>query len=215
MPSTLTQSWFKNQQPITQLNSIYTHTSLTLPLASPYPSPFCMGFLLNSEGLMIPKSLLLLLIIIDLIYFSITILLFYLGLYPSYDRPQPPSWEDIQLVFDITPPKSNQASPPFMIKSQLPVLNFATIKQRRWSSMEDGDHDDKEKTMCIVCLGSLEGEDEVRELGNCIHVFHKECLDKWVDIGHHTCPMCRSLLLPSKSSKGDRWRFFSTMVKLW
>ncbi|KAM0950198.1 putative chromatin regulator PHD family [Dioscorea sansibarensis] len=175
-----------------------------------------MGFPFNSEGLMIPKTLLLLLIIIDLIYFSITILLFYLGLYPSYERPQPPSWEDIQLVFDITPAKFNQASPPSMIKSQLAVLNFSTMKQTRWSSLEDGDgDDDKEETMCIVCLGSLEGEDEVRELGNCIHVFHKECLDKWVDIGHHTCPMCRSLLLPSKSCKGNRWSLFGTMVKLW
>nr|CAD1831114.1 unnamed protein product [Ananas comosus var. bracteatus] len=45
-------------------------------------------------------------------------------------------------------------------------------------------------------LGDLELEHEVRELGNCSHAFHKGCIDKWVEIGHATCPLCRALLWP-------------------
>ncbi|KAK0571750.1 hypothetical protein LWI29_020939 [Acer saccharum] len=60
---------------------------------------------------------------------------------------------------------------------------------------------------CAVCLGDLEGSDMVRDLRNCCHVFHQDCLDKWVDHhkncgdddddnnNHKNCPLCRTPLL--------------------
>ena len=33
--------------------------------------------------------------------------------------------------------------------------------------------------------------------------FHKACIDKWVDKGQATCPLCRALLLPDPSSAVD------------
>ncbi|KAI9192471.1 hypothetical protein LWI28_023332 [Acer negundo] len=60
---------------------------------------------------------------------------------------------------------------------------------------------------CAVCLGDLEGSDLVRDLRNCCHVFHQDCLDKWVDHhkncchgdddnnNHKNCPLCRTPLL--------------------
>ncbi|WP_422615257.1 RING finger domain-containing protein, partial [Corynebacterium parakroppenstedtii] len=30
---------------------------------------------------------------------------------------------------------------------------------------------------------------------NCRHVFHRCCLDGWLDLGRMTCPLCRSPLL--------------------
>ncbi|KAJ4777190.1 RING zinc finger protein-like [Rhynchospora pubera] len=36
-----------------------------------------------------------------------------------------------------------------------------------------------------------------RKHGNCSHLFHKECIDNWVDLGKVTCPLCRALLLPN------------------
>ncbi|KDP33993.1 hypothetical protein JCGZ_07564 [Jatropha curcas] len=53
---------------------------------------------------------------------------------------------------------------------------------------------------CAVCLGQLMEYDEVRELRNCCHVFHKECIDRWVDHDHKTCPLCRAPLLTSTQS---------------
>ncbi|WVZ11641.1 hypothetical protein V8G54_016171 [Vigna mungo] len=54
---------------------------------------------------------------------------------------------------------------------------------------------------CAVCLSQLEVEDEVRELMNCYHVFHRECIDRWLEHEHEnhnpTCPLCRAPLLSS------------------
>lgn len=46
---------------------------------------------------------------------------------------------------------------------------------------------------CCFCLCDLEEGDEFREL-KCNHVFHKCCLDKWIDHGHTDCPLCRGSL---------------------
>ncbi|XP_010058374.2 probable E3 ubiquitin-protein ligase RHA1A [Eucalyptus grandis] len=78
-----------------------------------------------------------------------------------------------------------------MIKSRLPVVEYATFQERRGREGEGGGG-------CAVCLSSIEGRDEVRELSSCSHAFHRECLDRWVDYKQVTCPVCRSLLLPSK-----------------
>ena len=56
----------------------------------------------------------------------------------------------------------------------------------------------KEKlgSACAICLKNMSASDEVREQSNCCHVFHRECLDGWMDRGQVTCPLCRSKLLP-------------------
>ena len=75
----------------------------------------------------------------------------------------------------------------------LPLTSFGEIKER---------HPETEET-CAVCLNKLKMEDEVRELMNCDHVFHKECIDKWLEHGHEnendyqTCPLCRAPLINS------------------
>ncbi|XP_055803075.1 E3 ubiquitin-protein ligase RHA2B-like [Solanum dulcamara] len=51
---------------------------------------------------------------------------------------------------------------------------------------------------CSICLESMEQDEEVRELITCSHVFHRGCLDTWVNDGHVTCPLCRCMLLPPK-----------------
>ncbi|OWM84079.1 E3 ubiquitin-protein ligase RHA2A [Punica granatum] len=79
---------------------------------------------------------------------------------------------------------------------------------------------------CAVCLSLLGEADEVRELRNCSHVFHRECIDRWVDhdrpddldlgrdcddgdddensSNHRSCPLCRAPLL-APSQWVDRW----------
>ncbi|KAI4371561.1 hypothetical protein MLD38_019780 [Melastoma candidum] len=49
---------------------------------------------------------------------------------------------------------------------------------------------------CAVCLYELEVGDEIRELRNCRHVFHRSCLDRWLDCEQKTCPLCRTQFVP-------------------
>ncbi|MQM12286.1 hypothetical protein Taro_045202 [Colocasia esculenta] len=48
---------------------------------------------------------------------------------------------------------------------------------------------------CRVCLTRFEPESMVNRLP-CGHLFHKGCLEKWLDYHHVTCPLCRTHLLP-------------------
>lgn len=49
---------------------------------------------------------------------------------------------------------------------------------------------------CAVCLSEVRRKDRVWELRNCCHVFHKACLNRWLDHDEHlTCPLCRAPLL--------------------
>lgn len=56
-------------------------------------------------------------------------------------------------------------------------------KTQPWSRMEG---------LCAVCQGEVGEGDEIKELRECLHSFHKDCLDDWVEEGHCTCPLCRS-----------------------
>ncbi|WOK94394.1 E3 ubiquitin-protein ligase [Canna indica] len=53
---------------------------------------------------------------------------------------------------------------------------------------------------CAVCLNEVRRRDSVWELANCAHVFHKGCLDRWLDHDERlTCPLCRVQLLSGPS----------------
>ncbi|CBF76197.1 hypothetical protein AN5051.2 [Aspergillus nidulans FGSC A4] len=41
----------------------------------------------------------------------------------------------------------------------------------------------------VVCLEPVLRSQVIREL-KCLHVFHRECLDKWYLQDHYNCPLC-------------------------
>ncbi|KAB1215201.1 NEP1-interacting protein 1 [Morella rubra] len=43
---------------------------------------------------------------------------------------------------------------------------------------------------CFICLQDFEDEESVRGLPNCGHLFHVDCVDRWLTI-QGTCPVCR------------------------
>ncbi|KAJ3701212.1 hypothetical protein LUZ61_004917 [Rhynchospora tenuis] len=43
---------------------------------------------------------------------------------------------------------------------------------------------------CSICLSSIEEGEQVRQLPNCRHMFHKECIDVWLST-NASCPVCR------------------------
>ncbi|MBA0708082.1 hypothetical protein Golax_020070 [Gossypium laxum] len=55
-----------------------------------------------------------------------------------------------------------------------------------------------EETECCICLGVFEDEEMVKVLPQCNHVYHSQCVDKWLG-SQSSCPLCRACLNPFTS----------------
>jgi len=55
---------------------------------------------------------------------------------------------------------------------------------------------------CRVCLVRFEADAVVNRLP-CGHLFHRACLETWLDYDHATCPLCRSRLLPASAAADE------------
>ncbi|XP_021892872.1 probable E3 ubiquitin-protein ligase XERICO [Carica papaya] len=84
-----------------------------------------------------------------------------------------------------------------LIKNELPVVEYSSYRQR-FRPRHEEEEEEEEDMGCRVCLSEIQKSQEIRELVNCCHVFHRGCLDTWVDQGQVTCPLCRSMLFPAK-----------------
>ncbi|KAG4165819.1 hypothetical protein ERO13_A13G095000v2 [Gossypium hirsutum] len=85
-----------------------------------------------------------------------------------------------------------------------PPVAAAIVVQQQLGVVRHTRGDDQEEVACAVCLCKIEEDDEMREL-RCNHLFHKECLDRWVGVSYgfsSTCPICRTSLTPAKLVAG-------------
>ncbi|ONH97423.1 hypothetical protein PRUPE_7G189400 [Prunus persica] len=105
-------------------------------------------------------------------------------------------------------PSSCASSSTQLIRDCLVQTTFEEITNRQGSYRASSSGCDT----CAVCLSQLEMEDQVRELRNCSHVFHTECIDRWLeyhdhhhDDNHRTCPLCRTPLLTSSQIQSLSW----------
>lgn len=103
-----------------------------------------------------------------------------------------------------SPPLSPSSPSTQLIRENLTLTTFGEMTERFPS--EKGHWD-----TCAVCLSQLRSCDEVRELRNCRHVFHRECVDRWLDHDHDhhnhqdphrkSCPLCRAPFLTQAQSQ--------------
>ncbi|XP_022752022.1 probable E3 ubiquitin-protein ligase XERICO [Durio zibethinus] len=74
-----------------------------------------------------------------------------------------------------------------LIEEKNPTIRYS----RRPTSRVDQSNE------CAVCLSELEEGEKVRRL-KCKHIFHKDCLDRWLQQYLATCPLCRTKVLPDE-----------------
>ncbi|KAH7281494.1 hypothetical protein KP509_36G050500 [Ceratopteris richardii] len=53
---------------------------------------------------------------------------------------------------------------------------------------------------CAVCLCEFERGQELRITPNCCHVFHRDCIHRWLDQEQRTCPLCRTSIVRIQTS---------------
>eukprot|EP01018_Ginkgo_biloba_P040617 Gb_05005 [translate_table: standard] len=143
-----------------------------------------MGFPAGYYGVAVPRLLLNVAFLLGYIRNAIFWVLRSIGL-SEFLEPETSSWQEpAENSLAVSSVSAQQ------IRQMLPVTKFGDFAER-FCEMEDD-------IMCAVCLSSFEKDDEIRELSNCCHFFHKKCLDKWLDHDQKTCPLCRSCLLPER-----------------
>ncbi|KAJ6816891.1 E3 ubiquitin-protein ligase RHA1B-like [Iris pallida] len=139
----------------------------------------------------IPKLLLRFLILLEIIDYGLSAVLFHLGLYPSFAT-QPSPW-DLHSYRGFFPPTS--PSPPpvssLVIKKQL-----RTVAYSRFHSSGEEEEEEEEST-CSVCLCRLEERrgPGARQLPARVPQAVHRCMGRH---GKITCPLCRLQLLSAE-----------------
>jgi len=59
-----------------------------------------------------------------------------------------------------------------------------------WS---DTDGSDDFQTVCAVCIEDIKINEWYKQLPNCEHWFHADCIDKWLRL-RNSCPVCRQIV---------------------
>ncbi|KAK2353713.1 brassinosteroid-responsive RING protein [Trifolium repens] len=72
-----------------------------------------------------------------------------------------------------------------LIRELLPATKYGELA----GGVEEG-------CCCAVCLFEFSEEEEIRCLRNCRHIFHRNCVDRWIDLDMKTCPLCRTGFVP-------------------
>ncbi|KAJ3692168.1 hypothetical protein LUZ60_012518 [Juncus effusus] len=62
--------------------------------------------------------------------------------------------------------------------------------------------DPEKNNECSICISALEDGESVREMPVCKHLFHKDCIDRWLQ-NHVTCPICRAIIEPLTRSSAS------------
>ncbi|RLM79961.1 RING-H2 zinc finger protein RHA1a-like [Panicum miliaceum] len=167
-----------------------------------------MGFPLVSYCLAVPKPVIVFCKVLSVIRDAFLLMLAVLGLCPfPYD--------------DVSRGPADGPKPE-EVKSRLPALEYGELVAERLvvASPGGGGHpacrgEEAASPTCIVCLERVEADDEVRRLGNCAHAFHRGCIDRWIDLGRATCPLCRSDLLPRPRGRARLGRLASLLTRVW
>lgn len=138
-----------------------------------------MGFPVGYTDLFLPKLLVYLLTVLGFVRKFVYTLLSLLGL-GDFLEPETASYASRE----ESGPELRSVSAA-LIRELLPVVKFSDLEE---------DLDPPES--CAVCLYEFGGEDEIRRLTNCRHIFHRSCVDRWMDHDQKTCPLCRTQFIP-------------------
>ncbi|KAJ4728239.1 Ubiquitin-protein ligase E3 [Melia azedarach] len=100
---------------------------------------------------------------------------------------------------NLTRMPENPTVSALLIREILPVIKFQELE------VVNGDPPEN----CAVCLYEFEGEEEIRWLRNCKHIFHRACLDPWMDQDQRTCPLCRTPFVPDEMQEEFNQRLWA------
>ncbi|ETW82104.1 hypothetical protein HETIRDRAFT_440169 [Heterobasidion irregulare TC 32-1] len=93
-------------------------------------------------------------------------------------------WELAEMLGQVKPPTATRED---IAKSGLEVIRPSDLEQYE----NDGRVSSNCVERCLICLEEYAPEEDLR-LMTCRHLFHKTCVDRWLQTGRNNCPACRS-----------------------
>ncbi|KAL0327924.1 UNVERIFIED_CONTAM: putative E3 ubiquitin-protein ligase XERICO [Sesamum calycinum] len=98
------------------------------------------------------------------------------------------SWEELSVEPSDSAECHRSPSESYMeeFRSQIPTTRYDSISICDCLRQE-----------CSICLTEFKPNAEVNHL-SCGHVFHKSCLEEWVNYWNTTCPLCRNYMIPQE-----------------
>ncbi|ORZ22658.1 hypothetical protein BCR42DRAFT_368679 [Absidia repens] len=112
--------------------------------------------------------------------------------HPALTRlPDNPTYEDLLWLSSVMGPARPLTTTQQAIDATLTTQTWSdeTTKQ---SMLQGSDR-------CLVCLDDFMPKQSVRVL-KCRHVFHVECVDRWLVEAHNSCPVCRGIPITTTSA---------------
>ncbi|OIW02031.1 hypothetical protein TanjilG_13769 [Lupinus angustifolius] len=145
-----------------------------------------MGFPVGYTQVFFPNLFLHILIFLGFLRNLVFILFHYLGLSDLLETDV--VWPEPTRIPDT---KKSPSLSAILIRELLPAIQFSDLDSTSAAvtAAESG---------CAVCLYEFSGEDEIRCLRNCKHIFHRGCVDRWIDHDQKTCPLCRTPFVPDE-----------------
>ncbi|KAM7503799.1 hypothetical protein LguiB_002703 [Lonicera macranthoides] len=106
------------------------------------------------------------------------------------------SWEE----YSVEHPTTDSLGCQRRIPSDARIQHFRTLTPSiRFDSVPIVNQPEME---CPVCLTEFKPEAEINHL-SCGHVFHKTCLEKWVNCWNFTCPLCRNQIISYEGEEDE------------
>ncbi|KAE8725146.1 RING-H2 finger protein ATL70 [Hibiscus syriacus] len=91
------------------------------------------------------------------------------------------------------PPAADVGSESFVGLDEETIKSYPELMYSEAKLLKKGCAD----TCCSVCLADYKGNDSLRLLPGCGHLFHLECVDQWLRL-YPTCPVCRTSPVPTR-----------------
>ncbi|KAI3906141.1 hypothetical protein MKW92_004139 [Papaver armeniacum] len=143
-----------------------------------------------ARDLKVPKFVLLIIYCISIINICNSVILQILGFSKSTDT------EEIttSLMYPQTESRHSVIASANLIRRTLPAVKFEDLMLTSKTNVHD-------QNSCAICVCEYEGQDEIKLLMNCRHIFHGSCLDRWISNNQSTCPLCRTSLIPIQTDQ--------------
>ncbi|KAG9090713.1 hypothetical protein FRC07_012034, partial [Ceratobasidium sp. 392] len=101
-------------------------------------------------------------------------------------------WMLNEFLGQVKPPTASRED---IAKAGLRVIKGAQVGEYA----KDGGVTENCTERCLICLDDYANEEDLRIM-SCKHMFHKDCVDRWMETGRNNCPACRTKGVDTTSS---------------